>query len=215
MSSLPSPFSADLDLHQFIKKVGPCPLRIDGKLHADTPSLYESLIRAVTGQQLHTAAAEALFKRLCALSKSEPAQPPSPTLLLSFSEETLRGCGLSGAKVQTLLRIARAQHEGDLPSLEEATGWTDDAFIECLTHIKGIGRWTAEMLLLFTLHRPDVFPAHDLGVREGWRRLKRLEQRPTPTVLARATAAFSPHRSTLTWYCWEAKARLPNLTPLS
>lgn len=209
MSSLPTAFYTDPELYPFITRIGPCPLQVDAHPHA-LPSLYESLAKAVTGQQLSSAAATTIFKRLCALTGDDSSHPPAPAQLLSLPKETLRGCGLSGAKVDTLFCLAQTYQDGALPSLEEAARWSDEALITSLTRIKGIGRWTAEMLLLFTLHRPDVFPAYDLGVREGWRRLKGLEKRPSPAALKRATAAFSPHRSTLTWYCWEAKARLPD-----
>ncbi|GBQ05103.1 DNA-3-methyladenine glycosylase family protein [Saccharibacter floricola] len=215
MPSLPSAFQTDPDLAAFINTIGPCPLRVDSTPSPEA-SLYTSLLKAITGQQLHNAAARAIFGRLCALNLQDPTRPPPPEQFAQLSYETLRGCGLSQAKIDTIQRVAIAQHNGSLPSLQDAITWSDSALINTLTQFKGIGRWTAEMLLLFTFHRPDIFPAHDLGVREGWRRLKQLAHRPTPKELLQKTTIFAPHRSTLTWYCWEAKAHLapsPSASP--
>lgn len=187
-----------------MEKIGPCRLTSSSQ-----QSLYTALIRAVTGQQLHNAAAERIFARLCSLSPSENLTPPSPEKLLLFSDTELRTCGLSFAKMNTLREIAKSRQEGIIPSLEEAQKHDDEALISQLTTIKGVGRWTVEMMLIFTLHRPDIFPAGDFGVQEGWRRLHSMPERLSPKKLRLATLSFSPSRSILTWYCWQAKALLP------
>lgn len=208
MFPLPTAFQNDPDIHHFIKNTGPCLLHSSPPL-SHPPSLYDSLVKSVAGQQLNNKVALIIFQRLCTLNTEHNSRPPSPEQLLSLSDDTLRQCGLSLAKINTLRRVALARQEGVIPSFENALTWEDSALIEHLTSLKGIGRWTVDMLLIFTLRRPDIMPAHDLGVQEGWRRLKKRDKRPTPATLSKETACFSPARSILTWYCWEAKAQLP------
>ena len=217
MLSLPACFTQDADLAAFITTIGPC--RLSGQITPDsqTREPYASLIKAVTGQQLHNAAARTIFGRLCALGpdRHENGPPPAPQELLALDDDTLRSCGLSAAKIASLRAIAQGRLDGLVPSLAEAHQLDDATLIKRLTTLRGVGPWTVEMLLIFHLGRPDVLPAGDLGVQEGWRRLKKLPLRPTPRQLREATAGFSPHRSTLTWYCWQAKEHLPDPAPSS
>ncbi|GBR49388.1 DNA-3-methyladenine glycosylase family protein [Gluconobacter roseus] len=203
--------AADPDLAAVIARIGPCTLRGD---NGQEP--YDALLRAIAGQQLHGAAARKIFGRLCLLGEQEnmDGPPPSPARLLSLSEESLRACGLSGSKLLAMRGVAQARLDGTVPTRSEAASMTDEDLIARLVMLRGIGRWTVEMLLMFTLNRPDVMPVDDFGVREGWRRIKGLELPPKPKALKEETARFSPYRSTLAWYCWrvaeEGKKTAPN-----
>ncbi|WP_407646359.1 DNA-3-methyladenine glycosylase family protein [Gluconobacter vitians] len=202
---------ADPDLAAVIARIGPCTLHGD---NGQEP--YDALLRAIAGQQLHGAAARKIFGRLCLLGEQEnmDGPPPSPARLLSLSEESLRACGLSGSKLLAMRGVAQARLDDVVPTRSEAAGMTDEDLIARLVTLRGIGRWTVEMLLMFTLNRPDVMPVDDFGVREGWRRIKGLELPPKPKALKEETARFSPYRSTLAWYCWrvaeEGKKTAPN-----
>ncbi|MFT8807926.1 DNA-3-methyladenine glycosylase family protein [Gluconobacter sp.] len=202
---------SDPDLAAVIARIGPCTLRGD-----DGQEPYDALLRAIAGQQLHGAAARRIFGRLCLLGARESTEgpPPAPERLLALSEESLRACGLSGNKLLAMRGVAQARLDGTVPTRSEAAAMTDEDLIARLLPLRGIGRWTVEMLLMFTLNRPDVMPVDDFGVREGWRRIKGLELPPRPKALKEATVCFSPCRSTLAWYCWrvaeEGKKTAPN-----
>lgn len=184
----------DPDLVSAIDRIGPCRLRgSDGK----TP--YQALFRAIVGQQLHGRAAEAILGRVCALTGTGI---PEPADFLSQPEETLRLCGLSAAKLQALRGLAEARLSGIVPDPEEAARLSDDELILRLVALRGIGRWTVEMLLIFTLNRGDVLPVDDFAVRAGWQKLKGLDQPPKPAFLRKEGACFAPYRSALAWYLW-------------
>ncbi len=180
-----------------IGRVGPPLLKV-----ARRRSLYEALIRAVAHQQLHGRAAEAILARLMALYPDETF--PAPTRLLAASDDLLRGCGFSAAKIATMRAISDRALDGTIPTRRAAAGLSDEALIERLTTIRGIGRWTVEMLLIFTLGRPDVLPVDDFGVREGYRLLFGLDAQPRPRALAEIGLAWAPHRSIAAWYLWRA-----------
>lgn len=179
-----------------IDRIGPCRLRgSDGK----TP--YQALFRAIIGQQLHGRAAEAILGRVCALTDGAM---PEPEALLAQNDEVLRACGLSASKLLALRGLAEARLTGVVPGLEEAALLSDEALIARLITLRGIGRWTVEMLLIFTLNRRDVLPVDDFGVRAGWQKLHGLAEPPKPAALRREGERFSPHRSALAWYLWRA-----------
>lgn len=184
----------DPALRSAIERIGPCRLRgADGK----TP--YQALIRAIIGQQLHGRAAEAILGRVCALSGGDM---PEPEALLALPEETLRGCGLSAAKFVALRGLAQARLEGIVPGVDEARLLDDEALIARLTSLRGVGRWTVEMLLIFTLGRSDVLPVDDFAIRAGWQKLYGFDTPPRPAALRTAGEKFSPWRSALAWYLW-------------
>ena len=187
--------AVDADWARLVAAVGPCRLQPEP---AREP--YETLVRAVAYQQLHARAAEAILARLLALYPQ--AAFPAPAALLATEVERLRACGLSARKVDTLQGIARAALDGRVPSRAAAAALDDAALIARLTELRGIGRWTVEMLLIFGLGRLDVLPAADFGVRNGYRRLKGLERLPTPRQLAEAGQAWQPWRSVAAWYLW-------------
>ena len=165
-------------------------------------SPYEALLSAIAHQQLHGRAAEAILGRFAALHPGPGF--PDPATLLATPEARLRGCGFSAAKTASLLAIAAAAADGTIPSRRSAARLSDAALIERLTTIRGVGRWTVEMLLIFTLGRPDVLPVDDFGVREGYRVLHGLALQPKPRALADLGAVWSPFRSTAAWYLWRA-----------
>lgn len=163
---------------------------------------WEALIRAVAHQQLHARAAAATLGRLLALFPGQGF--PEPGQLLALEEGALRGCGFSAAKVRAVQGIAEQTLAGVVPDALSAHGMSDEELIARLTTLRGIGRWTVEMLLIFTLGRMDVLPVDDFGVREGWRLLHGLEHQPRPRELAVAGKVCSPYRSVAAWYLWRA-----------
>jgi DNA-3-methyladenine glycosylase II len=180
-----------------IRRVGPPGLRAErGR------GLYEALIRAIAHQQLHGKAAEAILARFVALYPDETF--PSPERVLDTDETLLRGCGFSSAKLAAVRDICGRTLDGTVPTRRQATRLNDTELIERLTTIRGVGRWTVEMLLIFTLGRPDVLPVDDFGVREGYRVLHELDIQPKPKALAELGLPWAPHRSAATWYLYRA-----------
>ncbi|HEY7579686.1 MAG TPA: DNA-3-methyladenine glycosylase 2 family protein [Acetobacteraceae bacterium] len=165
-------------------------------------SPYEALMRAIAHQQLHGRAALAILARFEALYPSDSF--PAPKLVLATPEAQLRACGFSGAKIAAMRAICAATLDGTVPTRRATARLPDEALIERLTAIRGIGRWTVEMLLIFTLGRPDVLPVDDFGVRDGYRVLKGLEFAPKPKLLAEIGRAWAPYRSIAAWYLWRA-----------
>lgn len=183
-----------------ISKVGPCGLTAGTDRTLRSP--YEALMRAIAYQQIHGRAAEAILGRFLA---HFPGQRfPEPAAVLALDEATMRACGFSAAKTATLRGIAQGALEGIVPTRAEAEALSDEALIARLTTLRGVGRWTVEMLLMFTLLRPDVLPIDDFGVREGWKVLKGLAHQPRPKALAETGQAWAPYRSTAAWYLWRA-----------
>ena len=159
-------------------------------------------MRAIAHQQLHGRAALAIMARFEALYP--PDEFPPPELVLGSSELDLRACGLSGSKIAAMRAICAATLDGTVPTRRGCARIPDAALIERLTTIRGVGRWTVEMLLIFTLGRPDVLPVDDFGVRDGYRHLYGLDVAPKPKALAEIGEAWAPFRSTAAWYLWRA-----------
>src|SRR5689334_1518910 len=180
-----------------IDRVGPPRLAIQrGR------SPYEALMRAIAHQQLHGRAALAILARFEALYPAN--RFPSPDQVLATPEATLRACGFSGSKVAAMRAICAATLDGTVPTRRGSTRLSDEALIERLSTIRGVGRWTVEMLLIFTLGRPDVLPVDDFGVRDGYRVLYQLDLAPKPKALAEIGLAWAPFRSIAAWYLWRA-----------
>ena len=176
-------------------------------------SPYEALIRAIAHQQLHGRAAEAILARFSALFPDGGF--PAPHAVLATAETALRGCGFSGGKIAAIRDICAKTLDGTVPTRRQSLRLTDEALIERLTAIRGVGRWTVEMLLIFTLGRPDVLPVDDFGVREGYRVLHGLDVRPKPKALAAIGTAWAPHRSLATWYLYRAAEEARRQAPVS
>lgn len=200
--------SKDRRFAALIKRVGPPRLGVE---RARSP--YEALTRAIAHQQLHGRAAEAILARFMALYPDRAF--PEPGHVLETPDEVLRGCGFSGSKIASIRAIAAGAVDGTVPNRRACARLPDDALIERLTTLRGVGRWTVEMLLIFTLGRPDILPVDDFGVREGYRVLHGLEEQPKPRALAELGARWAPHRSLATWYLWRAAEEAKRQAPQS
>jgi 3-methyladenine DNA glycosylase/8-oxoguanine DNA glycosylase len=154
-------------------------------------------------QQLSGKAAATIFGRFCAAFPGARSCP-TPEEVLSASDETLRAIGLSGSKQRAMRDLARRASDGEVPSLAETRGMDDEAIIERLVQVRGIGRWTAEMFLIFTLGRPDVLPVDDYGLRRGFQAAFRKREMPNRDQVARRGGRWAPYRSVASWYLWRA-----------
>jgi DNA-3-methyladenine glycosylase II len=190
----------DADWERHVAATGPC--RHEAK-PAREP--YEALVRAIAYQQLHAKAGDAILTRLLALTPGVIF--PSPEQLLATDPELQRACGFSATKLATIRGIAQATVDGVVPTRAEATRLSDDTLIERLVSLKGVGRWTVEMFLIYTLERSDILPVDDFGVREGYRRLKGLDKAPTPRQMREIGQLWSPHRTVAAWYLWRIPTR--------
>jgi DNA-3-methyladenine glycosylase II len=199
---------ADSRFAALIRRVGPPGLQIERRRE-----LYEALIRAIAHQQLHGKAAEAILGRFVALYPGEVF--PAPDRVLDTAGDALRACGVSAAKLMAIPAICAKTMDGTVPTRRQAARLTDAALIERLTTIRGVGRWTVEMLLIFTLGRPDVLPVGDFGVREGYRVLFELDAQPKPKALAELVLPWAPHRSIATWYLYRAVEEARRQGPMS
>jgi DNA-3-methyladenine glycosylase II len=163
---------------------------------------FESLVHAVIHQQLNGKAAGTILGRFLALFDSGGF--PMPEAVLKQSPERLRNAGLSRPKTSYILGIAQKAVDGHIPTLDDCDGMTDAEIIDKLTEVKGVGRWTVEMLLIFNLGRPDVLPVDDLGVRKGFQLAYAKRKLPEPEQLARYGARWAPYRTTAARYLWRA-----------
>lgn len=186
----------DKTLRPLIQRVGPC------TMVSVLREPYEALIRAIAHQQVHARAAEAILGRFLALHPHESFPPPR--FVLELPVEALRGCGFSGSKVAAIRDIAEKTVGGLVPSIEEAADIDDETLIRRLVAIRGVGQWTVEMMLMFTLGRADILPVDDFGVRDGWKVLTGAEAPPKPKELAAIGEAWKPWRSVAAWYLWRA-----------
>ncbi len=165
-------------------------------------SPYEALVRAIAHQQLHGNAARAILGRFEALYPGLPF--PTPEMVLATEESVLRGCGFSLGKIASIRDICARAIDGTVPTRRAAARLSDASLIERLVSIRGVGRWTVEMMLMWTLGRPDILPVDDFGVREGYRVLHGMQAQPKPRVLADLGLPWAPWRSTAAWYLWRA-----------
>ncbi|MEA2700018.1 MAG: methylated-DNA-[protein]-cysteine S-methyltransferase [Myxococcales bacterium] len=190
--------AADPALGRLIDAVGPFVMRMDR-----TGDLFATLAQAIVYQQLSGRAAATIFGRVRALFPDVP-DGPTAEKILTASDEILRGAGLSRAKLLSLRDLAQRTQAGQLPTLDDIHEMEDEAIIESLTTVRGIGRWTAEMLLMFRLGRPDVLPADDYGVRKGFALAFKKRKLPTREQLQKYGARWKPYRSVASWYLWRA-----------
>lgn len=185
---------ADPVMADVIERIGPIEYPVD-------PDLWRGLVGSIVGQQLSVLAARTIRGRVAALGGE--AGFPSPELVASLPDETLRACGLSGAKTRYVRDVARVWLEGDLEEHRLAR-LDDEAMIETLVRIKGVGRWTAEMVLIFTLDRPDILAVDDLGIRVAVQKAYGLEDRPGREELVRIGEPWRPFRSLASRYLWRS-----------
>jgi len=184
----------DPKLAAIIKRVGPC------ELHAVAPKdPFEALCMSIASQQLSTKAADTIFRRFCDLFP--PDRRPSPQRVMTLTDDEIRGVGFSRPKAGFIKDLAAHVLDGrlDLPGL---TQHPDEEVMRQLVGVKGIGRWTAEIFLMFRLGRPDILPADDLGLMNAVHRAYRLRKRPDPKRLRKIGEAWRPYRSVASWYLW-------------
>jgi DNA-3-methyladenine glycosylase II len=163
---------------------------------------FDALAESIAYQQLTGKAAATIFARVRALYPKRKWLDPKQ--LLATPDETLRAAGLSRAKTAALKDLAAKTIDGTVPSGRALVRMTDDEIITRLTTVRGIGRWTVEMLLLFDLGRPDVWPVDDYGVRKGFAKTFRRRKLPTPKQLMKFGEKWRPYRSVAAWYFWRA-----------
>lgn len=187
---------ADNVLGELIQRVGGCRLRVNRQREP-----FDALVRAVTYQQLNGTAAETIYNRLLALF---PNRAPTAKQILGMPMEKLRSAGLSAAKAAAIRDIAEKSNARVVPSRREAARLTDEELVERLTSIRGVGPWTVEMLLIFTLGRRDVLPITDYGVRKGFALTFGLKDLPQPRELLEHGHRWRPYRSIAAWYLWRA-----------
>jgi DNA-3-methyladenine glycosylase II len=176
---------------EVVKRLGPC-------LLAPREDRFGALVSAIVAQQISSKAAASINERLHALA----GRPHDPRRLLELDEAALRGVGLSASKAQYVRNVAAAVADGSAPVDRFDDSWDDEAIVEALTSIKGVGVWTAHMFLIFVLNRPDVLPVGDLGVRAGLRDWHGLADLPLPRDCPALAEHWRPYRSVASWYLW-------------
>jgi len=189
--------SSDKRLGTLIERVGPCHLKPKKRR-----SPFESLVQSVAYQQLNGTAAATILGRVKALYPNK--RFPSPEDLIGTPDEKLRAAGLSRAKTAAIKDIARKTLEGIVPTSRAIVKMSNEEIIERLIAVRGVGPWTVEMLLIFTLGRTDVLPATDYGVRKGFAMTYGWKDLPTPKELLAHGERWKPHRTTAAWYFWRA-----------
>lgn len=186
--------ATDPVLARVIRRVGPFTLK-----PAARQDVFEALLEAIVYQQLHGKAAATIHGRVLALFPDKKITPES---FLAISTERLRACGLSGNKLLSIQDLARKTAAGLLFDRRRAARMTDEAIIESLTQVRGIGPWTAHMFLIFRLGRPDVLPTGDFGVRKAFGLLYKNGRHPTPEMLEKHGRRWAPYRTVASWYLW-------------
>ncbi len=177
------------------------------RLRPRRASSFEALARAIVFQQLSGIAAGTIWGRVEALLGS----PVTPEAVLATSVEALRAAGLSGAKTAALIDLSEKVGSGGVPLDRRLTRLSDDELVSRLVVVRGIGRWTAEMFLIFSLGRPDVLPVDDLGFRAGVRRHYGLDALPTAAALRTLAEPWRPYRTFATWYLWRSNSVDPRV----
>lgn len=181
-------------LAALIRKHGEC-----GLAKAQRADHFSALVRAITGQQLSTKAASTIFARLVALMPDGL----TPAALSALSDEQMRAVGMSRQKITYFRDLSEKALTGVVP-LDALDSMSDEEVIVALTRIKGIGRWSAEMFLMFRLHRPNVLPVDDLGIVNAIKNVYRLRKRPTVERIRKIGDAWHPYRSVACWYLWRS-----------
>jgi 3-methyladenine DNA glycosylase/8-oxoguanine DNA glycosylase len=188
--------ASDRRLGRLIDRTGPMTLRVE-----PTQSMFAAVARAIVYQQLSGRAAETIHGRVLALF---PRRRIGPAALLALTTAQLRGAGLSAAKTAALQDLAVRTLDGTVPTLARVRRMPDEEVIERLVQVRGVGRWTVEMLLIFRLGRPDVLPVTDLGVRKGFAAVLKLDELPDVDTMTRYAERWRPYRSVASWYLWRA-----------
>jgi 3-methyladenine DNA glycosylase/8-oxoguanine DNA glycosylase len=192
---------SDNRLKSLIEQVGPFRLEVRHMLDP-----FQALLRSIVYQQLSGHAAAAIYRRLV---ETVGEDPPTPESVLATPDQELRDAGLSWAKIAGINDLSEKAAAGVVPGLDELHRSDNDEIIERLTVIRGIGRWTVEMLLIFRLGRADILPVTDLGVRKGYMLTYGLDALPTPKELEKLCDHWRPYRSVASWYLWRAVDSVP------
>ncbi len=182
-----------------IREHGAC-----GLANAQHTDPFRALVQAIISQQLSTKAARTIGLRFTGLFDGQP----TPARVAATPDEPLRGVGLSGQKLAYMRDLCARVESGALP-LGALDALPDDEVVAALTQVKGIGRWTAEMFLMFRLHRPDVLPVGDLGIVKAVQKAYRLRKTPSPDRLTEIGEAWRPYRSVACWYLWASLGNPP------
>ena len=187
----------DRTLAAVMREIGPCHLKI-----AARQSPYEAVFKSIVYQQLNGTAAASIHARVLKLFGS--GRCPRPARVVETTVDRLRSAGLSRTKAEALRDLARHSLDGAIPNRARAERLSDEEIVEALTAVRGVGRWTAEMFLIFTLGRPDVLPLGDFGVKKGFARAFGRRILPKPRELAEHGERWRPYRSVASWYLWRA-----------
>ncbi len=189
--------AADPVMARLIREIGSCELQPE-----PWRSPFQSLVQAVAHQQLNGTAAETILTRF---KKLFPGRKfPKPEDLANVTDDQIRACGFSFAKILAIRDIAEKTLSGVVPSAKAIVKLSDEEIISRLTEVRGVGRWTVEMLLIFQLGREDVLPADDFGVRNGFRIAYQKREMPKPKALLKFGECWQPYRTTAAWYLWRA-----------
>lgn len=189
--------AVDPVMRRLIREAGTCKLE-----HEPWRSPFQSLVLAVAHQQLHATAARNILGRFKKLFPKR--RFPKPEDLAKVTDEQLRACGFSFAKIAAIRDIAAKTLDGTIPSSRQIEKLGDEEIIERLTEARGVGRWTVEMLLIFQLGRKNVLPVDDFGVRSGFRIAYKKREMPKPKDLLKFGDRWRPHATTAAWYLWRA-----------
>ena len=189
--------ASSVRMQRMLERVGPFHMQVRA-----TPSVFAALAEAVVYQQLHGKAAATIFDRVCKLyprsSKTITAQG-----LMRIDDESLRGAGLSRNKLLALRDLAQKSIAREIPTIAQVAKLDNDTVIQQLTAVRGVGRWTVEMLLMFRLGRPDILPVDDFGIRKGYALTFGKKDMPAPRELARYGERWAPYRTVASWYLWQ------------
>jgi DNA-3-methyladenine glycosylase II len=187
---------SDATLRDVIKRIGPC------ELHAAAPKdAFVALCMSIASQQLSVRAAATIFRRF--EDRFPPDRRPTPDRVMTLTDDEIRACGFSRPKVSFIKDLAARVLDGRL-DLKGLKKHPDDEVMQQLIAVKGIGRWTAEIFLMFRLGRPDILPADDLGLMNAVQRAYQLRKRPDAKKLREMGEAWSPYRSVAAWYLWQS-----------
>jgi DNA-3-methyladenine glycosylase II len=183
---------------KIIKRVGPCTFQ-------PNPDYFTVLVKTIVSQQLSTKAALSISSRL---HQALGDRGMTPKAIQALSDEVIRGCGLSGGKLRALRDVSARALDGSLP-LNQLDDLTDEELTDCLLAVHGIGPWSVDMFLIFSMGRPDILPVGDFGLRAAVQEHYELPELPTPKILQELAEPWRPYRTIATWYCWRSRGPVP------
>lgn len=187
-------------IRDLIRRYGPC-----GMAAAQRADHFSAIVKAITSQQLSVKASKTIYQRI---AQTFPADTPTPEGFTAITDEQLRSAGLSRQKIVYVRDLCAKVIDGTLP-LDALSAMDDEAAIEAITKVKGLGRWSAEMFLMFRLHRPDVMPVDDLGIVNAMMRAYGLRKKPKAKRMLQISEAWRPYRSVACWYLWRSLENTP------